>query len=114
MGVDNTVVALFNVFDLKQRLVNIHHKRPASETLHLVVHLEATLDHTDHHVGNKTNSLLDRSRLGPSRCSRSFVEDTLVKHIDQDFVADLGTIVMEDFRRANAPSPYLAFWRTVR
>jgi len=113
MGVDNTVVSLLNVFDLNQRLVNIHHERQATETLHLVIHLETSLDHADHHVRNETNSLLDGSRLGPSRRSRLFVQDTLVQHLNQDFIVDLVAIVMEDFRRANAPSPHLIFWGTV-
>jgi len=32
MGVDNPVVALFDVFDLKQCLVNIRHKRETRQT----------------------------------------------------------------------------------
>jgi hypothetical protein len=80
----------------------------------LVINLKALLEHPDDHTRNEADSLFNGQRLSPSNASSSLIQEALMQHLVQDFVVNLGTIMVKDFCGPDTPSPNLIVWRTFR
>ena len=62
----------------------------------LVIHLETPLKNSNYHVQDEVNPVLDRSWLSPGWSSRLLIEEALMEHLPQNFVVQLGTIMVQD------------------